>query len=121
MSRECRARLQSDPDGDSNPYRCDQPKGHEGPHRCGCGCGMAWGQGKYGPWQGYDLKPGLLVFRRGATGWIRELIPTGKPGRWDLRVHRDASDYVAEREGYGARDKETEYVWEYYAPVWKAP
>jgi hypothetical protein len=63
----------------------------------------------------------MLVFRRGGERWIRELVRSVKPGQWDLRVHRDANDYVEEQEGYGARGKPSEYVWEWYVPVQKAP
>lgn len=115
--KPCRARLQSDPLSDKKPYRCELDEGHEGPHRCGCGCGMAWDHdGPEGGWQGYDLRDGLLVHRRGEPGWIRELART-KDGTWDLAVHPSARDYVKGTFQYGARDKPDEYVWQCYRPL----
>lgn len=120
MTPQCSARLQSNRDGDDNPFRCGHAKGHseKTPHLCECGCGMMWGRGRYGAWQAYDLIPGMRVFRKGKPKWIRTVQRT-TDGRWNLLVHPSVSDYskLDGRTQYGARGVKPEYVFECYKPL----
>lgn len=107
----CDARLQSEILGDDNPFRCDKPHAHAGPHECSCGCGKQWTD----YWQSYDLLDGKEVYYRHAppteegmefASQPRIIRPGDEPGTWNI-VRANGSPVT--------RNAKPRVVWENYS------
>lgn len=118
---QCEARLQSDRDGDADPFRCGLDDGHDGPHECECQCGMKWSTAKGNRWQGYDLFLGRRVRYRYKgqlePAWIRTVQrDPERPDLYAVEIAPEAGDYYKPYQ-YGAAGLTPEELWQRYEPI----